>query len=104
MIQTVLFRKVNIRLHKEIKSKSALIDIPIYLLYNMAMEKYSAKMKENILPVHYTQEPTSVYKDVRVEKVYSEVYKSFKISCIQKDISISQGINLALTDWLEDQK
>lgn len=102
MIQTVLYRKVNIDLHKGIKSHSAVIDVPIYMLYNMAMEQFSAKMKKYNFPVYYTYEPTDTHKDIRVEKVYSEVYKGFRISCIQKDISISQGINLALKGWLEE--
>ena len=103
MIQTVLYRKVNIGLHKKIKYNSVLIDVPTYMLYNIAMKDFSSKMKKENFPVHYTHESAGAYKDVRVEKVDSEVYKSFRISCIQKDISISQGINLALTSWLENQ-
>ena len=103
MIQTVLFRKTSIDLHRKIKAKSAITEVPMYELYNQAMERFSTKMKKDNLPINYTYGPTNNYKDIRVEKVDSEVYKGFKISCIQKDISISQGINLALASWLENQ-
>ena len=101
MMLTVLFRKVDITLHKKVKAESAIREIPMYGIYNLAMEGFSAKMKEDNFPVNYTYESIHKYKDARVEKVVSEVYKSFKITCIQKDISISQGINLALKSWLE---
>ena len=101
MILTVLFREVEEGLHKRVKSESAIIEVPIYKIYNNAMDGYSAKMKYNRFPVHIRNEPEHNHKDKRVEKIDSEVYKSFKITCIQKDISISQGINLALESWLE---
>jgi len=104
MTRTLLSRKVNIGLHKKIKSESALREVPIYMLYNIAMEEFSDKMKYNLFPVRIRNEPKHNHKDIRVEKIDSEIYKNFKITCIQKDISISQGINLALTDWLEDLK
>ena len=101
MIQTVLFRKGSIGLHREIKAVSAVKEIPVYKLYNLVMKEFSARMKEENLPIYFTFESTDKYKDIRVEKVDSEIYKSFRITCIQKDISISQGINLALVSWLE---
>jgi len=104
MILTVLFRKVDIGLHTGIKIEGATSGMTMYELYNRAMKDFSAKMKEDPTPVTYTREAVDKYKDVRVEKVDSEIYKSFKITCIQKDISISQGINLALASWLENLK
>lgn len=104
MIQTVLFIKVSIGTHRRVKAESAISEVPIYKLYNLAMKKISAKVKKSNMPIYFTYGPTDKYKDIRVEKVDSEIYKSFKITCIQKDISISQGINLALVSWLENQK
>jgi len=104
MLQTILFRKVSMDLHRKIKVESATKIIFMYKLYNLAMKKFSTKMKENNFPVNYTYGPTDEYKDARVEKVDSKIYKNFRITCIQKDISISQGINLALTNWLEEYK
>jgi len=92
MIQTVLFSKVSIDSHKRVKAKSAILGIPMYGLYNLAMKEFSAKVKEDNFPINYTYESTDKYKDARVEKTDSEIYKSFKITCIQKDISISQEI------------
>ena len=101
MIITVLFIRVDIDLHKGVKAKGATCERPVYKLYNRAMKDFSAKMKERYQPMFFTYGPTGGYKDTRVEKIDSEIYKSFKITCIQKDISISQGINLALASWLE---
>ena len=101
MMLTVLFREVEECLHKRVKSESAIIEVPIYKIYNNAMGGYSTKMKYNRFTVHIRDEPEHNRKDKRVEKVDSEIYKGFKITCIQKDISISQGINLALASWLE---
>ena len=104
MVLTVLFREVDESLHKRVKSESAIIEVPIYKIYNNAMDGYSVKMKYNRFPVRIRDEPKHSHRDKRVEKVDSEIYKSFKITCIQKDISISQGINLALASWLESQE
>ena len=100
---TVLFKEVEENLHKRVKSESAIIEVPIYNIYNNAMDGYSVKMKYNRFPVRIRNKSEYNHKDKRVEKVDSEIYKSFKITCIQKDISISQGINLALASWLENQ-
>jgi len=104
MLITVLFIKVNTNLHKGIKSKSVSYGMPTYALYNNAMKDFSNETKGNTSPANFIEIPTSFYKDIRVEKIDRELYKSFKITCIQKDISISQGINLALASWLESRK
>ena len=104
MLVTVLFRNVSLDLHKKIKAESAISEVPMYKLYNCAMEEFPVKIKKSDLPVYFTFEPIDHYKDTRVEKIDSEIYKEFKIICIRKDISISQGINLALEDWLERQQ
>ena len=101
MIITVLFIKVDIDLHKEVKAESAICEKPVYKLYNRAMKEFSEKMKRRHLPIYFMHKSTNEYKDIRVEKVDKDIYRIFKITCIQKDISISQGINLALASWLE---
>lgn len=103
MILTVLFREVDEILHKRVKTESTIIEVPIYKIYNNAMDCYSTKMKYNRFPVRIRNTPKYNHRDKRVEKVDSEIYKCFKITCIQKDISISQGINIALANWLESQ-
>ena len=76
----------------------------MYKIYIDAMKEFSTKIKKDNLPVYFTYESTDEYKDARIEKIDSSIYKSFKITCLQKDISISQGINLALTGWLEERQ
>ena len=101
MIQTVSFRRVDKVVHKKVKAKSAIVELPIYKLYNYAMADFSERMKRDQFLVHFEEAPGHDYKDIRVEKVDNRIYKSFKVTCVQKDISISQGINLALVSWLE---
>ena len=100
---TVLFIKVEVALHKGVKTESTIVEEPMYKIYNRAMNSFSMSMKLNELHVCIEDKPQPICKNIRVEKIDSEIYKSFKITCIQKDISISQGINLALKSWLESQ-
>ena len=101
MLITVLFRRVNRDLHKGAKDISYSTGTPLYTLYNDIMKDFSERLKDDKSPIGFQEIPAALYKDTRVEKIDSELYKGFKITCIQKDISISQGINLALASWLE---
>ena len=102
MLITVLFTRVNRNLHKRAKDVSYSTETPLYALYNDIMKDFSERLKDNESPISFQEIPSAFCKDTRVEKIESELYKNFKITCIQKDISISQGINLALASWLEN--
>lgn len=101
MTITVHFANVDHRLHLSIRTKSIVNKVKMGIYYNKAMEDYSKLMKGDTIPMFSNDISTG--ESARVEGINSETYKQFKITCIQKDISISQGINLALKDWLENQ-
>lgn len=103
MLKTVRFAKVSSRLHLTIVSMGVVNNTTIGKYYNEAMVAFIEKMKKDHLPV-FIGTTSSEYKPARVENVNSEVYKEFKAICAQKDITASQGINVALKDWLDTTK
>ena len=95
---TVHFSKVDHRFHLSIRTRSIIDKVKMGLYYGQAMDEFTKSMEGNKEHIRYTEETG---ESARVEEVDSEIYKQFKITCLQKDISISQGINLALKNWLD---
>ena len=99
----VRFAKVDHQIHLSVRTKSILNKIKMGVYYNAAMKDWSALMKKgHTAPVLTIDE--SNCEEKRVETIDQTIYKNFKITCLQKDISVSQGINLALKRWLDNQK
>ena len=100
MLKTVRFAKVSSRLHLSIVSMGVVNKTTIGKYYNKAMNNFIKAMKQDHLPI-FLDTTSPEYKPARVENIDSNVYREFKITCTRKDISVSQGINLALKKWLD---
>lgn len=99
----VRFAKVDHQIHLSVRTRCILKKVKLGVYYNAAMKDWSALMgKGHTAPVLTLRE--SNCEEKRVENIDQNIYKNFKITCLQKDISVSQGINLALKRWLDKQK
>ena len=96
---TVRFAKVNLDLHTSMKAASTLLSMRMGVTYTKAMEDLNKTMKRVSNQRFWTE--TTIDKPVRVECIDEEVYKQFKITCILQGWTTSEGINLALKDWLD---
>ena len=100
MLITVRFAKIDHGLHLSMIARSVTSKVLAGVCYNSAMDEFNKLMKGDLTPINHP-DLGQFFEPARVENINPEIYKEFKITCLQKDISLSQGINLALNNWLD---
>lgn len=100
-IKTIRFAKMNEDLHDLAKIKGIQDKKVVGECYNSAMKWYSIKMKNKPLDTTIPNISNVGYISKRVANIDYDTYREFKISCIKLDINVSEGINLAISEWLE---
>ena len=100
----VNFRKLDHILHKSVKAKSIILNVKICVIYNEAMDDFTKSMRVSLEPTDKYNNFIPIDESARVEGIDLEIYKQFKVTCIQQDLRIGTGINLALKRWLDMYK
>lgn len=103
MLKTVNFRKLDRRLHLSIKAESTLSNVNIGTFYNEAMDEFTRSMRVSKEPAGKFNNFIPIDESARVEGIDSDIYTEFKVTCLQQDLTIGTGINLALKNWLESR-
>lgn len=95
----VRFAHITDDLHTKMKAKSVNDKVNVGTTYNDAMESFSDQVDYSTMDLNAPDVSQPEYTSKRVTNIDKKTYIKFKVTCLKKEISVSQGMNLAIIEW-----